>query len=139
MCFLSNRTNFVQRQAFDRLLLASSGPKENVFHGKKILDLKKTLFNAVVIPSKLQHKILHAVHENLGHMGINKTYAFLRQRYFWPGMKKTNHKPYQDMYPVHTRELTSSTIHTWFSQSGETAHVSLVHGPNWSFAHLCRR
>ena len=21
-------------------------------------------------------------------MGINKTYAFLRQKYFWPGMKK---------------------------------------------------
>ena len=32
VCFLSNRTNFVQRQAFNWLLLASSGPKENVFH-----------------------------------------------------------------------------------------------------------
>ena len=55
--------------------------------------VKKTLFDAVVVPSKLQHKILHAAHENLGHMGINKTYAFFRQRYFWPGMKKqiTNH------------------------------------------------
>ena len=55
--------------------------------------VKKTLFDAVVVPSKLQHKILHAAHDNLGNMGINKTYAFLRQRYFWPGMKKqiTNH------------------------------------------------
>ena len=50
--------------------------------------VKNTLFDTIVIPSKLQHKILHAAHENLGHMDINKTYGFLRQRYFWPGMKK---------------------------------------------------
>ena len=35
-------------------------------------------------------------HENLGYMGINKTYAFLHQRYFWPGMKK------QITYHIHT-------------------------------------
>ena len=52
------------------------------------IKVKNTLFDALVVPSKMQHKILHAAHENLGHMGINKTYAFLRQRYFWPGMKK---------------------------------------------------
>ena len=50
--------------------------------------VKNTLFDALVVPSKMQHKILHAAHENLDHMGINKTHAFLRQRYFWPGMKK---------------------------------------------------
>ena len=37
MCFLSNRTNFCrERQAFDRLLLASSGPKENVLQSNFI-------------------------------------------------------------------------------------------------------
>ena len=36
----------------------------------------------------MQSDIMLAVHENLGHMGINKTYVFLRQCYFWPGMKK---------------------------------------------------
>ena len=46
------------------------------------IKVKKTLFDAVIVPSKLQHKILHAAHDNLGHMGINKTYVFLRQRYF---------------------------------------------------------
>ena len=50
--------------------------------------IKDQLFDAVVMPSKLQNNILMAAHENLGHMGINKTYAFLHQRYFWPGMKK---------------------------------------------------
>ena len=36
----------------------------------------------------MQDAIMHAAHENLGHAGVTKTYAFLRQRYFWPGMKK---------------------------------------------------
>ena len=40
------------------------------------------------MPSKLQHNVLHAAYENLGHMGISKTNAILQQRYFWPGMKK---------------------------------------------------
>ena len=37
---------------------------------------KNQLFDTVVFPSKLKYWILHAAHENLGHMGINKTYAF---------------------------------------------------------------
>ena len=54
----------------------------------RVTKIKDSLYDAVVIPGKLQNQILIAAHENLGHMGINKTYAFLRQRYFWPGMKK---------------------------------------------------
>ena len=94
--------DIVPKQNSDKFCI---GVKENLnlpkFSDYKVQDsilywktkVKKTLFEAVVVPSKLQHKILHAAHENLGHMGINKTYAFLRQRYFWPGMKKqiTNH------------------------------------------------
>ena len=45
-----------------------------LYKGTKIKD---QLFDAVVIPSKLQNNILIAAHENLGHMGITKTYAFL--------------------------------------------------------------
>ena len=47
-----------------------------LYKGTKIKD---QLFDAVVIPSKLQNNILIAAHENLGHMGITKTYAFLCQ------------------------------------------------------------
>ena len=52
----------------------------------RVTKIKDQLFDAIVIPGKLQNQILIAAHENLGHMGINKT--FLRQRSFWPGMKK---------------------------------------------------
>ena len=50
--------------------------------------VKNTLYDAVVVPGDMQSDIMLAAHENLGHMGINKTYTFLHQRYFWPGMKK---------------------------------------------------
>lgn len=50
--------------------------------------IKTQVFDAVVVPADLQQKILHMAHENLGHMGRNKTYAFLRQRYFWPNLKQ---------------------------------------------------
>ena len=50
--------------------------------------IRDVLYDTVVVPGKIQGKVLLAAYENLGHMGINKTYAFLRQRYFWPGMKK---------------------------------------------------
>ena len=54
----------------------------------RVTKIKDQLFDAILVPGKLQNQILIAVHENLGHMGTNKTYSFLRQRYFWPGMKK---------------------------------------------------
>ena len=54
----------------------------------RVTRIKDQLFDAILVPGKLQNQILIAAHENLGHMGINKTYSFLRQRYFWPGMKK---------------------------------------------------
>ena len=37
MCFLNNKTKFcLERQAFDWLLQASSGPKENIFQSNFI-------------------------------------------------------------------------------------------------------
>ena len=59
---------------------------------------KDQMFDAAVIPSKLQNNILIAAHENLGHMGITKTYAFMHKQYFWPGMKK------QITHHIHTCE-----------------------------------
>ena len=41
--------------------------------------IRDVLYDTVVVPGKIQGKVLLAAHENLGHMGINKTYAFLRQ------------------------------------------------------------
>ena len=66
-----------------------------LYKGTKIKD---QMFDAAVIPSKQKSNILIAAHENLGHMGITKTYAFLPQQYFWPKMKK------QFTHHIHTCE-----------------------------------
>ena len=42
----------------------------------------------LVVPASLRHEILVNVHDlpTGGHLGVNKTYAKLRERYFWPKM-----------------------------------------------------
>ena len=45
-------------------------------------------FIQLVVPKSLQHQILEAAHNDVlaSHLGITKTYAVVRQRFFWPGM-----------------------------------------------------
>ena len=57
----------------------------------------------LVVPGKLHHNVLQAAHENLGHMGINKTYAFLQQWYFWPGIKNKSPITSEHAKDVHRR------------------------------------
>lgn len=47
-----------------------------------------TLKSQLVVPASLHHEILVNVHDlpTGGHLGVNKTYAKLRERYFWPKM-----------------------------------------------------
>ena len=42
----------------------------------------------LVIPVKLRENTLTELHDNFGHMGIDKTHYLLRSRYYWPGMYK---------------------------------------------------
>lgn len=47
-----------------------------------------TLKSQLVVPTALRHEVLVNAHDlpTGGHLGINKTYAKLRDRYFWPKM-----------------------------------------------------
>ena len=44
----------------------------------------------ILIPEKLRHVVLKAVHDALtsGHMGVWRTLASLRNRFFWPRIRK---------------------------------------------------
>ena len=50
----------------------------------------KELRSQLEIPATFRHEILVACHDSplSGHMGINKTYEKVRERYFWKGMFK---------------------------------------------------
>lgn len=43
-------------------------------------------FLSLVIPSTYRNDVLHTVHDNGGHFGVEKTYARLHGRYYWTGM-----------------------------------------------------
>ena len=40
----------------------------------------------LVIPDVLQNTVLHALHDDSGHLGIDKTYDKIRTRYYWANM-----------------------------------------------------
>ena len=42
--------------------------------------------NQLVVPLELRNDVLRAHHEGLGHQGEARTFAALRQRYYWPGV-----------------------------------------------------
>ena len=39
-----------------------------------------------VLPKKYWHKALEACHDNVGHLGIERTLSLLRDRFYWPNM-----------------------------------------------------
>ena len=40
----------------------------------------------VIVPESWRKTILKGCHDGSGHMGLKKTLAKVRMRYFWPGM-----------------------------------------------------
>ena len=55
--------------------------RKREFHGD--------LFNQLVLPSKYQPIVLKALHDDVGHLGQEKTLQFLQDRYYWPAMSKS--------------------------------------------------
>lgn len=41
----------------------------------------------IVLPSALQSDTLASLHDSHGHLGFDKTYALVKDRFYWPGMK----------------------------------------------------
>ena len=46
----------------------------------------------IVIQRSLIKKILPFIHEPCGHFGMAKTFDRVRERFYWPGMKKDVHE-----------------------------------------------
>ena len=54
---------------------------------KKVIDLN-TIFSAIVIPQILIKYFLHSSNNLFGHVGATKLYHFLKQLYYFQGMRK---------------------------------------------------
>lgn len=64
----------------------------------------------LVVPSLLRHEVLSFSHDDptAGHLGLFKTYARVRHRYFWPGMYRAVCHYVQTCAPCQRRKRTSS-------------------------------
>ena len=72
----------------------SSGKASRCMHSKHLLDAGGVLhFNAdiyshvqpvIFLPQKYRKTGLTAMHDNLGHLGVQCTYHIIRQSYYWP-------------------------------------------------------
>ena len=66
---------------WDRLIL-----KQGVLH--RLYILNEIEYHQLVLPQRYHHKVLTALHDNMGHQGINQTMDLLRERVYWPSIAK---------------------------------------------------
>ena len=66
---------------WDRLII-----KKEVLH--RLYILNEMEYHQLVLPQRFHRKVLTALHEHMGHQGIDRTLDLLRERVYWPSMVK---------------------------------------------------
>ena len=64
---------------------------ENNILKRKLVD-NRLLYTPIVVPVVLRDCLLILAHDKQGHNGFRRTYASLKNRYHWKGMKKSVHQ-----------------------------------------------
>ena len=64
---------------------------ENNILKRKTID-NRLLYTPIVVPDILKDCLLILAHDKQGHNGFRRTYASLKNRYHWKGMKKSVHQ-----------------------------------------------
>ena len=66
---------------WDRLIL-----KQGVLH--RLYIINEMEYHQLVLPQRYHRKVLTALHDHMGHQGIDRTLDLLRERVYWPSMAK---------------------------------------------------
>ena len=66
---------------WDRLIL-----KQGVLH--RLYIFNEIEYHQLVLPQRYHRKVLMALHDHMGHQGIDRTLDLLRERVYWPSMAK---------------------------------------------------
>ena len=66
---------------WDRLIL-----KQGVLH--RLYIFNEMEYHQLVLPQRHHRKVLTALHDHMGHQGIDQTLDLLRERVYWPSMAK---------------------------------------------------
>ena len=60
--------------------------KDNVLYRVRKMETGEQ--EQLVLPYRLRGKALHGLHDDVGHLGIERTLDLARSRFYWPGMAK---------------------------------------------------
>ena len=84
-------TKQLRKQWENKNLDPSMYTMENNILKQKIID-NRLLYTPIVVPDILKDCLLILAHNKQGHNGFRRTYASLKNRYHWKGMKKSVHQ-----------------------------------------------
>lgn len=59
--------------------------KEGILHRTTKDSLQNTLYQ-LILPAQYRKMTLKALHDNVGHVGMEKTLVYVRTRFYWPRM-----------------------------------------------------
>ena len=62
------------------------------------------------IPKHIRQFIVTQYHDNNGHMGVQKTFDSIRQKYYWPNLFKEIHKYVSDCITCRTRSMQKAKL-----------------------------
>ena len=88
---------------------------ENNILKRKLID-NGLLYTPIVVPDILKDCLLILAHDKQGHNGFRRTYASLKNRYHWKGMKKSVHQ--------HSTNCQVCTKHNIKTQQLRNEHFS---------------
>jgi len=52
----------------------------------RVIQLRGQTVKQLILPESLKNDVLTSLHDDLGHQGVEKTIALIRNRCYWPGM-----------------------------------------------------
>ena len=59
-----------------------------IIDDRGILHRKTTNRFQLVLPSKFRLLVYKYLHDDMGHLGVDRVLTLARDRYYWPGMQK---------------------------------------------------
>ena len=84
-------TKQLRKQWENKNLDTNSYTMENNILKRKLVE-NRLLYTPIVVPDILKDCLLILAHDKQGHNGFKRTYASLKNRYHWKGMKESVHQ-----------------------------------------------
>ena len=79
--FLKNDVNIMKRKKGRYIL------RNGLLYKKCVSNNREIGYLQFVLPRPFRKQVLEACHDEVGHLGIDRTTSLLKDRFYWPGME----------------------------------------------------